>query len=121
LQNEDSTEREIAKSARKNTENIFKIVRLSRKLKTSFMDIVFILIEVMYDTEVFENIRNIERAYQVAYQKVISKGNYLEILKEEMVTQLLSYIEQTSYLRPSSKGKGKDTRNITLLILPIRI
>ncbi len=35
-----------------------------------------------------------------------------------MVTQLLSYIENIPYLRLLSKGKGKDTGNIMLLVLP---
>ncbi len=34
-----------------------------------------------------------------------------------MVTQLLSYIKNTLYLRPSSKGREKDTGNIIPLIL----
>ncbi len=38
-----------------------------------------------------------------------------------MVTQLLSYIENTPYLKLMSKEKGKDTRNIILLVLLIRI
>jgi len=56
--------------------------------------------------------------HQLAYQKVIRDRNYLELSEEEIVTQLLSYIENTSYLGSSSKGKRKDTGNIILLILP---
>jgi len=43
----------------------------------------------------------------------------LELSEEKTVTQLLSYIEKTSYLKPLSKGKGKNIRNITSLILSI--
>ncbi len=67
---------------------------------------------------VFGNINNIEVVHQLAYQKIIRDRNYLELSEEETVIQLLSYIEITPYLRPSSKGKGKDTRNIMPLILP---
>jgi len=42
----------------------------------------------------------------------------LELSKEETVTQLLSYIENTPYLKPLSKEKGKETENIISLILP---
>jgi len=52
-------------------EDIFKIVRLSKKPKISFVDTVSIIIRVIYRSKVFGNIRNIERAYQIAYQKVI--------------------------------------------------
>jgi len=41
----------------------------------------------------------------------------LKLSEEEMVTQLLSYIENIPYLRLSSKGKGKNTGNIIPLIL----
>ncbi len=46
-------------------------------------------------------------------------GNYLELSEKETVTQLLSYIENTSYLKLSSKEKGKekDSGNITSLVL----
>jgi len=44
----------------------------------------------------------------------------LKLSEEETVTQLLSYIENTLYLKPLSKGKEKNTGNITPLILPIR-
>ncbi len=39
--------------------------------------------------------------------------------ENETVTQLLSYIENTPYLKPSSKRKRRDTENITPLVLPI--
>ena len=63
LQNENSTEREIAKSIWKNAKDIFETVRLSKKSKTSFTDTVSIIIGVTYSTEVFENARNIKRAH----------------------------------------------------------
>ena len=93
LQNEKSNEKEIARSTRKDAEDIFETVRLSRKPKMSFTDIVSIIIRVAYGIEIFGNTRTIERAYQVAYQKVIQDGNYLELSEEETVFQLLSYIE----------------------------
>jgi len=49
------------------------------------MNIVSIIIRVAYNIEMFENVENIKIAYQVAYQKVISEGNYLKLTKEEMV------------------------------------
>ncbi len=79
---------------------------------------VSILIGVAYRTNVFDNASNIEIAYQLAYQQVVRDGNYLEISEEKTITQLLSYIEKTLYLSPSSKGKGKETGDITPLILP---
>ncbi len=45
----------------------------------------------------------------------------MELSEEETVIQLLSYIENTLYLRSSSKEKNKDTKDITSLILPTRI
>ena len=45
----------------------------------------------------------------------------MELSKEETVTQLLSYIEKIPYLKPSSKEKGKETGDITSLILPTGI
>ncbi len=42
----------------------------------------------------------------------------MELSEEETVTQLINYIEKTPYLRPASKGKKKETENITPLILP---
>ena len=41
----------------------------------------------------------------------------MKLSEEETVIQLLSYIENIPYLKLSSKGKNKDTRSITLLIL----
>ncbi len=38
-----------------------------------------------------------------------------------MVTQLINYIEKTPYLKPLSKGKEKETEDITPLILPTGI
>ncbi|SRR6266498_985860 len=67
LQDKDSIKRKIAKSARKDVKDIFETIRLSRKPKISFTDTVFIIIEVTYGTEVFENVRNIEITYQVTY------------------------------------------------------
>ena len=117
-ESEEETNSETAKSVRKNAEEIFEIVRFSRTPKTSFNDIVSILIRVAYGTDVFEDAKNIEVAHQLAYQKVIREGNYLKLSEEKTVIQLLSYIENTPYLKPSSKGKRKETEDITLLILP---
>ncbi len=61
---------------------------------------------------------NIEIVHQIAYQKIIRKGNYLELSEKKIVIQLLSYIENTSYLKPSSnkdKSKDKDIEDIILL------
>ncbi len=116
-ESEEETNRETVKSVRKNAEEIFETIRLSRTPKTSFNDIVSIIIRVAYRTGVFENAKNIEVAYQLIYQKVISDENYLELSEEKTVTQLLNYIESTSYLGFSSKEKGKDTEDITSLIL----
>ncbi len=69
----------------------------------------------------FGDVKNIEIAYQVVYQKIVNEENYLKLSEEEIVTQLLNYIENILYLKLSSKKKGKDIRNITLLILPIGI
>src|SRR6266498_294302 len=98
-ESKEEIDRETAKSARKNTEKIFEIVRLGRIPKTSFNDTVSILIGVAYGTGVFEDVKNIEVAHRLAYQKVIQDGNYLELSEEETVTQLLSYIKNTSYLK----------------------
>src|SRR6266545_4482896 len=108
-ESEKETDREIAKSARKNAEEIFETVRLGRTPKTLFNDTVSILIEVAYGTGIFGDARNIEVAYLVAYQKVVQNGNYLKLSEEETVIQLLNYIENTLYLKPLSKGKGKKT------------
>src|SRR6266498_1170167 len=117
-ESEEETNRETAKSARKNAEEIFEIVKLSRTPKTSFNDTVSILIRIAYRTRVFEDARNIKIAHQLAYQKVVKKRNYLKLLEEETTTQLLNYIENTLYLSALSKGKGKDTGDIIPLILP---
>ncbi len=79
------------------------MIRLSKKLKTLFTDTISIVIRVVYDIEVFESAENIEVAYQVAYQKIIRNGNYLELSEKEIVIQLLSYIENTSYLKLSKQ------------------
>src|SRR6266540_3148380 len=117
-ESEKETNKEIAKSARQNAEEIFETVRLGRTPKTSFNDTVSILIRIAYGTNIFDNARNIELAHQLAYQQVVRDGNYLELSEEETVTQLINYIEKTPYLRPSSKEKEKETGNITPLILP---
>ena len=54
---------ETAKSARKNAEEIFETVRLGRISKTSFNDMIFILIGVAYGTNIFDNAGNIELAH----------------------------------------------------------
>ncbi len=48
---------------------------------------------------------------------MVRDGNYLELSEEKTVTQLINYIEKTSYLRPLSKGKEKEMGDITPLIL----
>src|SRR6266498_958089 len=116
-ESEEETNNKTAKSARRNAEEIFETVRLGRIPKTSFNDMVSILIEVAYGTNIFDNANNIEIAYQLAYQQVVRDGNYLELTEEETVTELINYIEKTPYLRPSSKGKEK-AGDITPLILP---
>src|SRR6266511_4355925 len=120
-ESEEETNKEIAKSARQNAEEIFETVRLGRTPKTSFNDTVSILIGVAYGTNIFDNAGNIEIAHQLAYQQVVRNRNYLELLEEEMVTQLINYIEKTLYLRPLSKGKEKEMGDITPLILPTGI
>src|SRR6266540_2136703 len=116
-ESEEETNNETAKSARKNAEEVFETVRLSKTPKTSFNDTVSILIGVAYGTNVFDNANNIELAHQLAYQQVVRDGNYLELSEEETVTELINYIEKTPYLRPLSKGKEK-AGDITPLILP---
>ncbi len=118
-ESEEETDRKTAKSVRKNVKKIFEIVRLGRTPKISFSDTISILIRVAYGTDIFEDASNIKRAHQLAYQQVVQDGNYLELSEEETVTQLLNYIENTLYLKPSSKGKGKKIGDIILLILPI--
>jgi len=75
-ESEEETNREIAKSVRKNAEKIFETVKLSRTPKSSFNDTVSIVIRVTYRTDVFGDAKNIEVAYQLAYQKVIRNRNY---------------------------------------------
>src|SRR6266498_5616437 len=70
---------ETAKSARRNTEEIFETVRLGKTPKISFNDKVSILIRVAYGTNIFNNASNIELAHQLAYQQVVRNGNYLEL------------------------------------------
>ena len=66
-ESEKKTNRKLAKSARKNTEEIFETVRLSRILKTLFNDTVSIVIRVAYGTGIFGDVKNIKVAYQLAY------------------------------------------------------
>ena len=47
---------------------------------------MFILIGVIYGTNIFDNAGNIEIAYQLAYQQVVRDGNYLELTEEKTVT-----------------------------------
>src|SRR6266498_4721009 len=119
-ESEEETNNETAKSVRKNAEEIFETVRLSRTPKTSFNDIVSILIGIAYGTNIFDKADNIELAYQLAYQQVVRDENYLELSEEEMVIQIINYIKKTLYLRPLSKGKEKEMGDITSLILPTR-
>src|SRR6266540_2961405 len=77
-ESEKETNNEIAKSARKNAEEIFKTVRLSKIPKISFNNTVSILIGVAYGTNIFDNAGNIEIAHQLTYQQVVRDGNYLE-------------------------------------------
>ncbi len=46
-------------------------MRFGRTPKTSFDDIVSMLIGVAYGTNIFENTNHIEIAHQLAYQKVV--------------------------------------------------
>jgi len=62
-ESEEETNRETAKIARKNTEEIFETVRLSRILKISFNDTISIVIGVAYRTDIFEDAKNIEVAH----------------------------------------------------------
>src|SRR6266545_4163532 len=116
-ESEEETNSKTVKSARKNAEKIFETIRLGKTPKTSFNDTVSILIRVAYGTNIFDNVSNIELAHQLAYQQVVKDGNYLELLEEETIAELINYIEKTPYLRPSSKGKKK-AGDITPLILP---
>src|SRR6266498_5625174 len=62
-ESEEETNNEIAKSVRKNAEEIFETVRLSKTPKTSFNDMVSILIGVAYGINIFDNANNIELAH----------------------------------------------------------
>ncbi len=62
-ESEEETNRKMAKSARKNAEEILETIRLSRTSKISFNDIVSILIGVAYGTRIFTDVRNIEVAH----------------------------------------------------------
>src|SRR6266540_2741998 len=84
-ESEEKTNHEIARSARKNVEEIFETVRLGRISKTSFNDTISILIGIAYRTNIFDNAGNIELAHQLAYQQVVRNGNYLELSEEETV------------------------------------
>src|SRR6266542_3193781 len=66
-ESEEETNNETAKSARKNAEEIFETVRLSRTPKTLFNNTVSILIGIAYRTNIFDNASNIEIAHQLAY------------------------------------------------------
>ena len=66
-ESEEETNRETAKSARKNIKEIFETVRLSRTPKTLFNNTVSILIGIAYRTNIFDNASNIEIAHQLAY------------------------------------------------------
>ena len=94
-ESETETNSETAKSARKNTEEIFETIRLSKTSKTSFNDTVSILIGVAYGTNIFDNAGNIELAHQLAYQQVVKDGNYLELSEEDTISELINYIEKT--------------------------
>src|SRR6266542_946420 len=62
-ESKEENNQKTAKSARKNAEEIFKTVRLSKIPKTSFNDMVSILIRVAYETNVFDKASNIEIAH----------------------------------------------------------
>ena len=66
-ESEEETNRETAKSARKNAEEILETVRLGRIPKTSFNDTVSILIRITYGIRIFADARNIKVAHQLAY------------------------------------------------------
>src|SRR6266540_2701823 len=106
-ENEEDDNRDIAKSVREDAEKIFETVRFSKTLGISLKDTAFILIEIAFRTDVFEDANNIEIAHQLAYQKVIRDRNYLELSEEETVIQLLSYIENIPYLKPQVKAKRR--------------
>jgi len=85
-ENEEETNNDTAKSAKRNIEEIFETVRLGRTPKTLFNDTVSILIGVAYRTNIFDNAGNIEIVHQLAYQQVVRDGNYLELSEEKTVT-----------------------------------
>src|SRR6266542_4738494 len=62
-ESEQEINNKTAKSARKNAEEIFETVRLSRIPKTSFNDTVSILIRVAYGTNIFRDTSRIELAH----------------------------------------------------------
>src|SRR6266542_7075556 len=64
-ESKEKTDREIAKSARKNAEKIFEIVRLGKTSKTSFNDTVSIVIGIAYRTDIFGDAKNIEVTHQL--------------------------------------------------------
>ncbi len=102
----------------------FETIRLSWTLKILFKNTVSIIIEIAYGTEVFENTNNIEVAYQVIYQKIIKKENYLELSEKKTIIQLLSYIEKTLHIKLLNNKKDKNKNislNIILLRLPTKI
>jgi len=66
-ENKKDDNRKIAKSIRKDAEDILEIVRFSRIPKTSLNDTASIIIRVAYGMDVFGNANNIEVAYQLAY------------------------------------------------------
>src|SRR6266542_5236755 len=57
-ESEEKTNKETAKSARRNVEELLETVRLSRTPRILFNDMVSILIGVAYGTNVFENAGN---------------------------------------------------------------
>src|SRR6266540_6553489 len=85
-ESEEEIHKETAKSARKNTKEIFETVRLDRIPKISFNDTVSILIRVAFETNVFKDPDCIKIAHQLAYLKVVRDGNYLKLSEEETVT-----------------------------------
>ena len=76
----------MAKSIRKNTENIFDIIKVSRISQTSFKNTVSIIIKIVYETEIFKNVNIIKTVYQLVYQQIIWEGNYLELSEKESIT-----------------------------------
>ena len=85
-ENEKNTNRKTVRSIKKDVESIFEIIRLGRISKTSFNDIVSILIGVAYGTNIFDSAGNIKIAHQLAYQQVVKDRNYLKLSEEKTVT-----------------------------------